>query len=191
MDLYQKGDFIGELQDTWCVPAALQTSINIMSAEADITKATQTKLFHLAYSIAPGSDGGADLKAWPAALEQLGYGNFAVGMDHSMVAAVHQVAKAIRLTNRPAGLIVWYGWHSWVVSGFKATADPALTDKFTVTGLYIEDVWYDRLSTIWGYSNPPDTFVKVSDLPIDYKRYNQGSPSGPRYLNYLFVVPQP
>ena len=39
----------------------------------------------------------------------------------------------IRLTNRPVGLMTWRGAHSWVMSGFNATADPAVTDKFTVT----------------------------------------------------------
>jgi putative peptidoglycan lipid II flippase len=191
MDLYQKGDFVGEYRDTWCVPAALQTSINIMSTGADVTKAYQTRLYNLAYSLAPGNAGGADASAWPAALTKLGYGTFALDVRKSMGDAVKTVAKAIRLTNRPGGLIVWYGWHSWVVSGFKATADPALTDSFTVTGLYVEDVWYNRLSTIWGWSNPPDTFVKTADLPIDYKRYKEWTKDPARDGLFVFVMPVP
>ncbi len=191
MDLYEKGDFVGEYVDTWCVPAAMQTSINIMSAGADTTKAFQTQLYNLAYSLEPGNTGGADALAWPEGLTKLGYGNFALDVRGSINAAAYTVAKAIRATNRPAGLIVWYGWHSWVVSGFKATADPALTKDFTVTGLYIEDVWYNRLSSIWGYSNPPDTFVKTSDLSIDYKPYREWTKDPVRDGKFVFVLPVP
>lgn len=191
MDLYKKGDFVGEYVHTWCVPAAMQTSINIMSSGADRTKTLQSKLYDLAYSLAPGDAGGPDAVGWPAGLTKLGYGDFELKMTKSMTAAVKAVAKAIRLTGRPGGLIVWYGWHSWVVSGFKATADPAITDDFTVTGLYIEDVWYDRISTIWGPSFPPDTFDKVSDLHIDYKPYHQWPEDPKREHQYLYVVPVP
>jgi putative peptidoglycan lipid II flippase len=189
MDLYKKGDFVGEYVHTWCVPAAMQTSINIMSSGADTTKALQSKLYSLAYSLAPGDTGGPDAAGWPEGLTKLGYGKFALEMDKSMTVAVKAVAKAIRLTGRPGGLIVWYGWHSWVVSGFKATADPAYTDDFTVTGLYIEDVWYNRHSSIWGWSFPPDTFDKVSDLHIDYKPFHQWPEDPKREKQYLFVVP--
>ena len=189
MDLYQKGDFVGEYVDTWCVPAAMQTSINIMSAGADTSRGFQTKLYNLASSLEPGNTGGADALGWPEALAKLGYGNYELDVRGSINAAAWTVARAIRLTNRPAGLIVWYGWHSWVVSGFKATADPALTNAFTVTGLYIEDVWYNRLSSIWGYSNPPDTFVKTSDLSIDYKPYHEWTKDPTRDGKFVFVLP--
>ena len=191
MDLYEKGDFVGELKDTWCVPAAMQTSINIMSDGADTSRALQTRLWNLAYALAPGKAGGADPDGWAAGLAQLGYGNYVVDVRTSLSAAVKTVVSAIRLTNRPAGLIVWYGYHSWVVSGFKATADPALGNDFKVTGLYIEDVWYNRLSTIWGYSNPPDTFVPLADLPIDYKAYQEWTNNKARDGKYVFVMPTP
>jgi hypothetical protein len=172
----------------------MQTSINIMSEGADTTKAFQTRLQSLAYSLEPGNTGGSDPSAWPEGLAKLGYGDYKLDMRGSLKAAVVTVAKAIRITNRPAGLVVWYGWHSWVVSGFQATADPAVTDDFTVTGLYIEDVWYDRVSSIWGPSNPPDTLVKFSDLDIDYKGYHEwpmDALNQSRDGKFLFVVPVP
>ncbi len=191
MDLYERGDYVGEYTDLWCVPAAVQTSINIMSAGADTSRAFQTKLFNLAYSMEPANDGSVDAVAWPEVLTKLGYGTFKEDVRGSINAAAWTVVKAIRLTNRPAGLVVWKGWHSWVVSGFKATADPAVTNDFSVLGLYIEDVWYPRLSSIWGYSNPPDTFVPVSDLDIDYKPYREWTADPARDGKFVFVVPVP
>jgi len=191
MDLYSKGDFVGEFRDTWCVPAAMQTSINIMSTGADVTKSYQAKLFNLAYSLEPGNTGGADAAGWPEGLTKLGYGNFKIDANASLKGAVKAVATAIRMTNRPGGLVVWFGWHSWVVSGFKATADPAITSNFQVTGLYIEDVWYNRLSSIWGWSNPPDTFVPVAALPQDYKPYHEWTRNPARDGKFVYIAPMP
>ena len=189
MDLYQKGDFVGEILDTWCVPAAMQTSMNIMSLVPDTTRDTQAKLFDLAVSLGGSVNGGADPIGWAEGLASLGYGNYQVAAKAKMADAIHAVVKQIRLTQRPAGLMVWYGWHSWVVSGFTATADPALTDNFTVLSLRIEDVWYNRYSTIWGWSRPPDANVPVSALPKDYKIWHQGKYYAGREGLYVYVMP--
>jgi putative peptidoglycan lipid II flippase len=194
MDLYRPGDFVGELKDTWCVPAAMQTSINIMSVTPDTTRDTQQKLFDLAVSLAGSSYGGADPSGWAAALQSLGYGKYEVGAGTNMNDAVWTVARQVRLTMRPAGLLVWRGWHSWVVSGFTATADPAVTDNFTVLSLRIEDVWYPRISTLWnksrnGMSRPPDSDVPVKDLAVDYLAWSQGKAYPGRDHKWVYVMP--
>jgi putative peptidoglycan lipid II flippase len=199
MDLYQKGDFVSESKDTWCVPAAMQTSMNIMSAVPDTTRDTQAKLFALAVSIGGLQSGGADPVGWADGLSSLGYGNYEVGMQARMTDAIHIVAKQIRATQRPAGIIVWGGWHSWVVSGFTATADPAVTDKFTVISISYEDVWYPRVSTINPRSRAPDSTVLVSQLQPksppsskgnDYRPWDQGaSVAHGRNGQYVYVIP--
>jgi len=194
MDLYQAGDFVGELKDTWCVPAAMQTSINIMSVSPDTSRDTQQRLFDLAVSISGTSYGGADPSGWATGLQQLGYGAYKVSAASDMNDAVTAVVKAIRTTGRPAGLLVWRGWHSWVVSGFTATADPASTNDFTVLSLRIEDVWYPRISTLWsqdrgGMSRPPDSDVAVKDLGADYLPWSQGKRYPGRDHNYVYVEP--
>jgi putative peptidoglycan lipid II flippase len=189
MDLYQQGDFVSESKDTWCVPAAMQVSMNIMSVQPDTTRDTQAKLYDLAVSIAGTSAGGADPNGWADGLSSLGYGNYTVEAKPHMLDAIHIVAKAIRVTQRPAGLLVWNGWHSWVVSGFTATADPALTDNFTVISIKIEDVWYPRVSSKWPKSRPPDTDVLVSDLGPDYKQWIQSESIPGRDSQYVYVIP--
>jgi putative peptidoglycan lipid II flippase len=194
MDLYKPGDFVGELKDTWCIPAAMQTSMNIMNVYPDTTVDTQGKLFDLAYSIGGGTYGGADPVGWAGALTQLGYGKYSVGAKASMTDAITTVVKQIRKTQRPAGLLVWYGWHAWIVSGFTATADPAATSHFTVLSLRIEDVWYPRQSKLWnkdrdGYSRPPDSDVPVGLLSQDYKIWHQARKLAGREGMYVFVIP--
>ena len=103
MDLYEKGDYVGEQYDTWCLPAAMQVSMNIMDVGADTTLATQRHLFNLARSIDPAPDGAAEPEAWATGLGQLGYGKYEVSVQPSIRAAVQLAAKRIRATNRPAG----------------------------------------------------------------------------------------
>jgi putative peptidoglycan lipid II flippase len=199
MDLYQKGDFVSESKDTWCVPAAMQTSMNIMSATPDTTRDTQAKLWSLAIALGGQNSGGADPLGWAEGLTSLGYGNYEVGQNAHMIDAIHIVAKQIRVTQRPAGIIVWGGWHSWVVSGFTATADPAVTDKFTVISISYEDVWYPRVSKINPRSRTPDSTVLVSQLQPksppesyanDYRPWRQTSSQAQgRNGMYVYVIP--
>ena len=191
MDLYQKGDYAREYRNTWCLPAAMQTSMNIMDKGADITEATQGRLFALARSLAPDREGAAEPEAWAMGLTKLGYGNYKISIQPTLTAAIHLAAKQIRLTNRPAGLLVWKGVHSWVMSGFVATRDPAQTDAFTVTAVRIEDVWYPRYSTIWGYSRAPDTLVPVKALPEDFLPWHMlyDGPHPDKDGKFVIVIP--
>ena len=192
MDLYREGDFVGELTNKWCIPAAMQTMMNIMDEGADLSEETQSKLYDLGVSIERSRQGTPEPESWAQGLTQLGYGHFEVAVTDTRQAAIELVAKQIRITNRPAGLLVWYGWHAWVVSGFVATADPALTDDYLVTSLFIEDVWYNRQSTLWnkdrdGYSRPPDSEVPTSILYEDFKVWDQ-SVNYPEYQKKFVVI---
>jgi putative peptidoglycan lipid II flippase len=192
MDLYEPGDYAGEYTDIWCVPAAMQTSMNIMDAGADKSKATQRNIFNLGRSLAPAPDGAVEPEGWAAGLTELGYGKYEVRTAPTIRQAVQMAAVQMRLTNRPVGLLTWRGAHSWVMSGFTATADPAVNDKFRVLGIYAEDVWWPRISTIWGASNPPDTLVDVYDLDIDYLPWKRPRGSYPDKDGlYVLVVPLP
>jgi hypothetical protein len=168
--------------------------INMMSMEADTTRDTQAKLFALAVSISGSSYGGADPEGWAGGLASLGYGRYTVDSKTTLVDAVQIVAKQVRVTQRPAGLLVWRGWHSWVVSGFTATADPATTDNFKVLSLRITDVWYPRLSARWspsrgGMSRPPDSDVKLAALYEDYLPWNQSPKIPSRQGRFVYVLP--
>jgi len=190
MDLYRAGDFATEMTPIWCAPAAMQTMINIMSRGADTSRVTQKLLYRIARRLGPAPDRGAEPEGEARTLESLQYGSFRVLALPSRAAAVKAAVRAIRLTGRPAALLVWRGAHNWVVSGFRATADPALTDDFRVTALRIEDVWYPRISDIWGASRPPDALVPVSALPQDYLPWKR--PTG-RYPGkdgrFVLIVP--
>lgn len=192
MDLYEAGDFVHEAKPIMCVPAAVQTMVNIMSGRPDTTAATQARFYALARKLSPKTlqSDGAEPEGWARALRALGYGTYAVSVRGSVTNAIHAAARALRLTGKPVGLLVWYGAHSWVMSGFKATADPALTDQFSVTAVYIEDVWYPSISSIWGRSRPPDALVPVDRLPRDFLPWRMpGGPYPDKAWKFVTVVP--
>ena len=190
MDIYEKGDFTSEKQPIWCAPAALQTMINIMSPGADRTRATQKLLHTISRKLGPAPDKGSEPEGMAKALESLGYGRYRVVVAASRATAFRVAATALRLTGRPVALLVWRGAHNWVMSGFRSTADPALGPDFKVTHLWIEDVWYPRVSSIWGKSRPPDTLVPVGLMPEDYLPWRR--PTG-RYPSkdgtFVLIVP--
>ena len=192
MDLYRTGQFVTELSKVMCVPAAMQTMINIMAGTADRSTATQNRLYSLARTLSPKTlnGPGAEPEGWAAGLAKLGYGSYAVTISPTLAAAVQAAARSIRMTGKPAGLLVWYGAHSWVMSGFRATADPAWTDQFTVTDLYIEDVWYPKISSIWGASRPPDALVPIRRLPRDFLPWRMpGGPYPDKAWKFVTVLP--
>ncbi|MEO8228852.1 MAG: hypothetical protein ABI628_03710 [Chloroflexota bacterium] len=190
MDLYRKGDFTTEKRPIWCAPAALQTMINIMSPSADTSRATQQLLHRISRKLGPAPDKGSEPEGMAQTLTSLDYGGYQVIAVKTRAAAFKAAARAIRLTGRPVALLVWRGAHNWVVSGFRSTADPALGDAFKVTDLWIEDVWYPRISDIWGKSRPPDSLVPVGLMPEDYLPWKR--PTG-RYPGkdgkFVLIVP--
>lgn len=195
MDLYRKGDFVSEFTAWYCLPAAMQTMINIMGrGKADRTRKTQDRLYRLArrYSTDRLEGKGAEPIGWARALEHLGYGEWEVKAFRTRGQAVKAAATALRMTGRPVGMLTWRGAHSWVMSGFRASADPALTDRFKVTSIAIQDVWYPRVSSIWGPSDPPGTWMRTDDLGRDFLRYNRWTVRYPGLDGrYVVVLPVP
>jgi hypothetical protein len=171
MNLYHRGDFATQVTKIYCVPGAMQTMMNVMDDGATkASKRVQDRLHRLARRLSTDRlrGQGSEPEGWARGLERLGYGRFKVVAAAARERAIKVAAIAIRRTNRPVGLLVWRGAHAWVMTGFKATADPALTDDFRVTHVRIVDVWYPRVSSIWGASVKPNTLVPVGKLPEDY-----------------------
>jgi len=170
MDLYRMGDFVSQATTAYCVPASMLTMMNMIDRQADGSARSQASLYRLSRELSTSRlvGVGAEPEGWAGGLNELGYGPYLVYSAATREDAVELAALTLRVTRRPVGLLIWRGAHAWVVSGFKATADPAYADEFRVTHLAIEDVWYPRTSSIWGPSRPPDTLVRVEDLADDY-----------------------
>jgi hypothetical protein len=192
INLYHRNDFVSQATKKQCVAGAMQTMLNIALPGNDGSAAFQKRLANLAKKLSEARDGGTEPLGWARGLEELGAGPYEVRVVDTRKEAVRVAAQALRETRRPVGLLAWRGAHAWVMHGFVADADPALTDEFTVSGLYISDPWYPRISSIWGASNPPNTLVPVGRLPEDYKPWRRPTAKYPDMDGrYVLVVPVP
>lgn len=195
INLYREGAFVSEYTVYYCLPAAMQVMINIMSeAEPDTTRETQDRLYALARELdghdLPRRVRDVEPEGWARGLEAEGFGRWEVRAEETREQAIRLAAVQLRLTGKPVGLLTWRGAHSWVMSGFASSADPLLTDDFEVTGVWIQDVWWPRISTRWGESDPPNTLVPVERLPQDYLRYRRPYGSFPdKDGMFVLVVP--
>ena len=192
MDLYGDGDFITQIDTTHSIAASMQVMTNIMREGWDRRNATQRTMLELARSLSPQPlDGaGAEPEGWAAGLDQLGYGPYVVDVQATLEDALKTAARQMRFTNRPVGLLVWRGAHTWVLSGFEADADPAFTDEFTVTGFHVQDVWHPKTSRSWGNRPAPDTLVSMEQLEIEFLPWKRPSKAYPdKDGKYVLILP--
>ena len=104
--------------------------------------------------------------------------------------ALRDAAKAIEKTGSPVMLMAWRGAHTWIMSGFRADADPAVFANAKVTGAYILDPWYPDVSSIWGPSDPPGTFQNEAEMIRNYLKWKRPEGKYPeRDGLYIAVVP--
>lgn len=192
IDLYDKGDFVSQARADWCVPASILSMMNMIDVERDQTTPTQAKLDRLARRLSTSRlrGAGSEPEGWAGSLNRLGYGPYEVREEPTRAAAIAAAARSLRLTGRPVGLLMWRGAHSWVMSGFRATADPAYTDDFEVTHVFVVDPWYPRVSSIWGRAQAPGATVPVRRLAEDYLAWRRPAVRYPeKDGKYVLVVP--
>jgi hypothetical protein len=204
IDLARNGDFVAQNNFVQCVGASMQMMLNIMGAANDRTATTQRDLQVLARSLSgPTRDGiqrqGASVRGWSGGLNWLGAGPYHLVGTTTLDEALRRAATAIRQTGKPVGLLVWRGRHAWVMSGFKATADPLTTSKFEVTGAFVLDPLYPHGSSVWGRSPKPREALTPKQVGRQFVPRRQGSwpggtPAGSAFMaplagKYVLVIP--
>ena len=105
----------------------------------------------------------ASVVGWAAGLNLLGVGPYTLVGTDTLEAALLAAARAIRITGKPVGLLMWQGRHAWVMSGFRATTDPLAPDT-RVTGVTVEDPLYPYGSSTWGASPSPGATISPAEL---------------------------
>jgi hypothetical protein len=124
------------------------------------------------------------------ALNAYGVRGYEIRGYESRKQALRDSARAIQRTRAPVILLTWRGAHTWVMTGFRADGDPAQFPGVNVTGAYILDPWYPRVSSIWGPSDGPGVFQDDAEMVRNYLRWER--PEG-RYPDrdglFIAVVP--
>ena len=160
-----KSAFITQLTKDWCAPAGVQITLSALGL-ADNTEAFQHELVNRSREWESRRDslnGGWGPGAIQQALEAYG-AKYEIRAFKRRQEALLDAARAMSETNAPVILIAWRGAHTWVMSGYKASADPLLFEDAKITGAYIIDPWYPRVSTIWGPSDPAGVFQDEAEM---------------------------
>lgn len=188
-----KAIFVSERTKTWCAAAAVQIVLNANSGTPDRSAARQGQIHKVQVANTTRADsrnGGVGPKGMVATLNKLGTVDYALHIHRTRAAALRDAAKAIAATGHPAILLAWRGAHAWVMSGFKADADPTLFSDATVKGAYILDPWYPRVSSIWGRSDGPGVYQDAKEMVRNFRPWKrpEGKYAG-RDGRFLVIVP--
>jgi hypothetical protein len=191
MDIYRKGTFVSQIDKHHCMSAAMQNMLNLIGPKVDTTAATQRRISDLAHRL---SDDALDHtwgpNGWAKGLTQLGVGQYVVVVYDTRAAQLKAAVEALRRTGRPVGILAWWGAHSWVLTGFRASADPALTARYTVSAYNIVDPWYPRVSSIWGRSAAPDALHSPANMVHNLPAWTRPEGHYPdRDGKWLLVLP--
>ena len=187
-DLYRPGVFVTQYRWTWCVGASSQAMLNIIDGTSNTALKRQRKLVKYAMAndqFLDSNSGGSDAVGWAATLNHFGGGGYSVSVSTSYRHAVRSAVKRMRATGKPVGLLVMGGRHAWVLTGFDATADPAVTNKFTVTGLYVLGPLYPKQQKGF-FDRAPDTRLSWSALRQPFHRFDD--PDSPDFVGYWVTV---
>ena len=169
--------FISEQTDKWCAVAGTQMVLAILGL-ADNTPEFQAELAGRIgewESWRDSHNGGWGPAAVAKALAAYGAPGYELRAYETYTDALHDSAIAISTTNKPVVMFPWWGAHTWVMTGYRADADPTIFDDAEIKGAYILDPWYPRFSTIWGQSDPPGNFENLAELARNWPAF-QGPP---------------
>ena len=166
VDLYRPGVFSTQKSWLWCTAAGVQIVSNIVDRQRDHSTADQRAYFqwmrrHNRYDLPLSA--GVDPAGWTAGLRHFVDGRYRLVASRTFDGALRSAVERMRRTNLPVALTVSHGNHGWILTGFRATADPARTKDFTVTSVRVVGPLYP-IQTRGGYDMPPNTRLTTAQL---------------------------
>jgi len=190
MNLYRKGVFSTQLRWDWCVAASTQIMFNIIRNQNDHSRSGQKAYYQYARAndLTPDHIPGADPRGWAATLSNYGGGSYTDVSSPTFKSALRAAAKRMRLTGKPVGILARAGDHAMVLNGFKATADPAKTNDFTVTRVWVMGPLYPTKPS---YDPPPNTRLDADTFKRKYfRRYSDpfGSAAWSVWEGYFVTI---
>ena len=184
--------FAHEIDKDWCAPAGVTMVLAIMDKGAP-TAARQREIASRVReweSYADSHNGEWGPSAMALALNAYGVPGYKVRIYETRADALRGAAKAISTTGSPAILLAWRGAHTWVMTGYRANADPVVFADAKVSGAYILDPWYPWNSSIWGQSDPPGTFQDAQNMIDNFLPWKRPEGTYPvRDGNFIVVEP--
>ncbi len=177
VDVYEDGTFTTQKTWRWCTAADVQIMRNIARDQADHSRAGQERYWHYMrrhnrYAI-PASDG-VDPGGWTAGLRRFVDDRYRLVASDSFKHALRSAVRALRRTNLPVAITVAHGTHAWILTGFSATADPAVTSQFTVTSVRVVGPLWGLQSRSYGYDMRPGKRLTRAQLKGFFTPWHYG-----------------
>ncbi len=194
VSLYARPDdhFITQVDPEWCAVAGTQMVL-AAHGKAPLTESFQHKLASRIdewESRRDSINGGWGPAAIVKALEAHGVEGYEVRTYETRADALRDAARAISEFNAPVILLSWRGAHTWIMTGYRADGDPLVFDDVKVSGAYILDPWYPRVSSIWGPSDPAGTYQNSAEMRRNYLPWKRPEGKYPtRDGLYIAIVP--
>jgi hypothetical protein len=178
VDLYRPGVFSTQKTWFWCTAADVQIMRNIVLQRTNHKRAQQRRFFgymrrHDRYTI-PVHDG-VDPAGWAAGLRHFVDSRYRLVAKASFKQALRSAVRNLRRTNLPVGLAVAHGDHAWVLTGFTATADPAVSNHFVVTSVRVSGPLWGLQSRSYGYDMHPDRKLTRAQLRRFFSPWHYGT----------------
>ena len=177
INVYRDGVFT--TQKTWyyCTASDVQIIRNIVFREDDHSRAGQDRYFeymrrHMRYDIPVKH--GVDPAGWTAGMRRFVDDRYRLVREDRFKPLLRKAVKALRLTNLPVPLFVDHGNHGWVLHGFSATADPAVTNDFKVLTVRVTGPLWGRQNRTYGYDMPPNKKLTRAQLRDFVTRWHYG-----------------
>ena len=162
--------FDSQLTKELCAPAGLTSALATMGL-VKASDAVQRQLeSHIKqwWSYDDSHNFGWGPLAMTKALAYYGAPGYVVKAFTTRDQALRAAGIALSATHEPVLLLAWWGAHTWVMTGYRATGDLAANPKAQFTGAYIVDPWYPRVSSIWGHVQPPGHFYDMAGMIHNY-----------------------
>ncbi len=184
--------FSSQVTKDWCAPAGVQMVLAILG-HADTSDAFQRELagrIREWESWEDSHNGGWGPASMALALHAYGATGYEIRAYETRTDALRDSARAIAETGAPVVLLAWRGAHTWVLTGYRADADPRVFPDAVVSGAYVLDPWYPRISSIWGPSDPPGTFQDDAEMIRNFLPWKRPEGTYPdRDGRFIALVP--
>lgn len=184
--------FASQLTKDWCAPGGMQMVLTILGL-GDTSEAFQRRLAGRVKEFESWQDshnGSWGPNAMVEALDAYGAHGYQLQGFKTRADALRGAATALTETGSPVILIAWRGAHTWVMTGYRADADPLIFPDAVVSGTYILDPWYPRVSTIWGRSDEPGVFQDSKEMIRNYLPWKRPEGAYPgRDGKFLILAP--
>ena len=185
--------FAHEARKDWCAPAGVQMMLASLG-KADTSEGFQREIASRvreweSCGRQPTTGSGARPR-WPSPSRRTA--RPATRSGPTSRAATRSATRPIAITETrsPAILLAWRGAHTWVMTGYRADADPTIFPDAVMTGTYILDPWYPWISSIWGQSDPPGAFQDWPEMERNFLPWKRPEGKYPdRDGKFIILVP--